>query len=189
MRESTEYELRIEETHETFETWTQQPFISENLRSQLSQENVLLVPRRGYFTESDILYFPQGTEELLRFFRESDVKGLSVDICIEDEDFKTLTLHADILTITEVVVTSVLARLVANLISDHIKHRLGKRKDEAIVVSKLTVCDEIAKRSVEFSYKGPAPQYRGVMNNALKEITTHMRDSATASHINGDSDE
>ena len=153
-------------SRESIESWCNRPYIGDALRDQLLRANVLLVPIEGFRERTDPM-FPQGTEELLQFLRESPDEDIKVDICIEDQDYRELALHFDLLVLAGAVVTLVVAPVVADLISEYIKRHLGSREPEAIVKSELIVYDEISGRSVRLSYEGPASAYRDTMANAI----------------------
>lgn len=173
--------LVVQDSQESIQTWTSRSYISDELREQLSKANVLVVPNEGYGDRADLVYFPGGTEELFHFLRESVQENLFVGICIEDEDYKELVLHVDLVIIAGFVVTSLVAPLAVDLIAEYIKRRVGKREAETEVRSKLTVCDEITGRSVHFSYEGPASEYRDVMVNAIQE-PSEQKGLASSSH-------
>ena len=155
-----------ESSLESIESWCNRPYIGDALRGQILKANVLLVPIEGFRERTDPM-FPQGTEDLLQFLRESPNEDIKADICIEDEDYRELALHFDLLVLAGAVVTLVVAPIVADLISEYIKRRLGSREPETIVRSELIVYDETTGRSVRLSYEGPASAYRDTMGNAI----------------------
>jgi hypothetical protein len=163
--------LVIENTEESISTWASRPYITEGLHQQLLEANFLIVPNEGYGDRADLVYFPVGTERLFGFLRGSTQEGLSVDICIEDEDYKEVALHADLMIIARFVVTSLVAPLAVKLIAEYIKDRIKGRQKEIEVRSKLVVNDSTTGRSVKLSYEGPATEYRDVMVKALQELS------------------
>lgn len=173
--ESTQPTLIMEDSRESLRTWINRPYISDELRQQLSKANVLVVPSEGYVDRADLIYFPVGTEELFHALLESDQENLSVDICIEDEDYKELAVHADWITIGAIVAELLVVPLIVELIAEYIKRRVRKPETETQVRSKLTVCDEKTGRSVHFSYEGPVSQYRDVMLHAIQELGRQQR--------------
>lgn len=166
---SKEPTLVVETSQESIYSWINRPYISDALRAQLSKANVLLVPTEGFCERADLV-FPVGTEELFQFLRESQRENLLVDICIEDKDYKELALHADLLIIASFVVTSIAAPVVADLITEYIKRRLGLHETDSIVRSELTVYDEKTGRSVRLSYEGPASEYHARVVTAIRNL-------------------
>jgi hypothetical protein len=163
--------LAIESTEESIATWASRPYITKELHQQLLKANFLIVPNEGYGDRADLVYFPVGTEQLFGFLRGSTLEGLSVDICIEDEDYKEVALHADLMIVAGFVVTSLVAPLAVELIAEYIKDRAKRRQREIEVRSKLVVNDSTTGRSVKLSYEGPATEYRDVMVKALQELS------------------
>ena len=161
--------LVVKASDESISAWIKRPYISQSLREELSKANVLIVPNEGYHKRANLLCFPAGTEELLLFLREQREEGLVVDICIEEQDYKELPLHADWLIIADIMVRHIAAPLVVILIVEYIKRQSGKRMPKTEVRAKLTVQDEGTGRSVDFSYEGPATEFRDVMMNALEQ--------------------
>ncbi len=66
-------EFNVENTEETFATWINKPFIPNELKSELSNANLLIIPREGFGDIDDPL-FPTGTEEILTIFKEASDK-------------------------------------------------------------------------------------------------------------------
>lgn len=165
-----EAKLEVKRSDDTLQTWIEKPFISEVLRHELRQANVLLVPKKGYFTEPDILNFPENTEEFFRYLKTSSKDEVKVDICIDDDDFTTLIQHADIVTLASIVMTVVVAPICINIISDFILQSIRRNKDEARVRSEVTIYDPGSGKSYNYHYDGPASTYRKVMNEAIERI-------------------
>jgi len=180
--------LEIEESDSNLNTWISKPFVGNELRQQLRQANVLLVPQTGYFTDQETLNFPKGTEEFFLFLKEHSESKLCVDICVEDDDFTTLIQHADILTIASIVMTVVVAPITINLISDFIIQRLKRRYDDGRVISEITIYDEAAGKSFKCYYNGPATAYREVMNKAVMQICENSTSPSVRVIVDGNPD-
>ena len=162
--------LIVELSQETFQTFINRPYISSELRERLSGANVLLIPNEGYGGKKELVYFPSGTAELFHFLEERKTENLNVDICIEEKDYKEVALHFDWLMLASFVVTSLVAPLIVNLLTEYIKKRQGKREPDTIVKHTLVVCDEKEGRYVCLSYEGPAPKYHDTMLNAISNL-------------------
>jgi len=161
--------LQVKTTSETFEYWLEQPFISNELRNLLSGKTLLLTPQNGH-GDSEVLCFPTGTEDLLRFLRDNQTEDLSVDICIEDEDYRELSLHSDLLILAGVIMTLVAAPVAVNVISHWIIKRLGSRVEQTDLKCEITVVDN--NRSIHFKYDGAASAFRETLLNALNDTNT-----------------
>jgi len=163
--------LIIQPSTESFRSWIARPYIGEDLRLQLAKANVLIIPSEGFGDRSDLVYFPQGTEELLQFIRTSGHSELSVDICCEQRKYQELALHSALLIIGAFVVSGLVAPIVVNVVSDLIKRRLGSRDANANVRSQMIAHNERTGVSVSLSYEGPASAYRSDMLKALETLS------------------
>ncbi len=157
----------VEDSAESIETWTSRPYISDGLRQQLSKANVLIVPMEGYVNHADVVYFPNGTDELFHFLRGVKNSGLVVDICIEDDDYKELALYADVTTIATIFVSCFVAPLLVRLIADYINRRANRRSAQTEVRARLVSFDVETGRAISFSFEGPPTEYRRAMELAL----------------------
>jgi hypothetical protein len=162
--------LQIKESDQSFSTWVNQPNISPVVRGSLQGVDILFIPEKGYAGREDLLFFPEGTEELVQFIGQHKPSGLSVGVCIEEEDYKELARYADILIIAGAVATSLVAPVLVNLISDYIGRRLGTKKDDAVVKWSLTIEDKRSERFLKCSYDGPAETFKETMSDALEKI-------------------
>jgi hypothetical protein len=161
--------LSVSITEQNIDYWLSQPFISNKLRDQLKSANTLIIPNRGY-SDVSIWYFPEGTEDVLRFLKARESNGLNIDICIEDSDFKELALHADVFTLPEFVVQSIVVPLLISLLVEYVKHRFQSRIDTGVVKSKVTITDASGKRSVTVDYSGRANEFEKVVGETIKLI-------------------
>lgn len=162
---SIRHTLVVRPSDETIDTWINRPYVSNELRGQLSAANVLLVPTED--EQASRVYFPAGTERFFRFLQTSEQQSLSVDICIGDKDYQELALYADWLIIADLVVKVVVAPVVVYLICDYLEQRLGRRA-QTQVKSRLTIQETGSERStIQIDYEGPASEYRDVATEAL----------------------
>ena len=157
----------VEPSAESLETWRRRAYISEELCGKLASANALIVPSEGYTDHPDWVYFPNGTEELYHFLQEKRDEALNIEICIEDNGFNELALHADILQIAAFVVENLVAPTAVALIAEYIVHRLKNRLKETDVQSTLTIQETAEGRSIQIHYKGPAEKYLPEMRKAL----------------------
>jgi hypothetical protein len=156
----------IEPSKETIRSWATRPYINAELRERLERSNVLVVPEESY-AGKDIVFFPEGTEQLVAFIKGRTPPSLSIEVCIEDSDYKELSRYADLVIIASFVATSLMAPLVVNLVTEYLTRRLGRREKETNVRWSLTVQDEKTGRSIEYKYEGPPGDLRDQMNQAL----------------------
>jgi len=157
-----EDEFNINFTEECFDYWINQSFITDELKNELKNADILLIPQIG-FRDIDIPVFPVKTEELFTFLRKksSDVK---IDICIEDKDYRELALHYDLITIGAFVVTSIALPVLVNLLSDYIKSKISLNSGRVIKVS-LIVENKKEKTSKKISYEGKPENFDSIIKS------------------------
>lgn len=162
-----EDQLVEETTEENFGYWLNRPFVSEELRNELRDANVLIVPAEGVRDRTDP-NFPNGTEDLLAFLKDNVRDGIVPDICIEDKDFKALALHDATLIIGAFVVTSLVAPIAVDLVSKYLEQKIGLDKaEETKVKFKMTIV-ETDGTSKKLSYDGPAKTFEKTIGDRLK---------------------
>lgn len=169
-----DYSLTKELTSETIEAWSNRSYISKELQKKLARADALIVPNEGYDDDADLRYFPEGTEDLVSFLQRNIKEDQYVDVCIEEGDYKELAQHADLLIIAGAVVTTIFAPLFVNLVTEYIKHRVGKRADDTTVKTSLTISDRRNGKSITLTYDGPASTYEKIMLGAVNESVKEL---------------
>ncbi len=154
-------------TDKNFDYWLNRPFVSEELRRDLKNANLLIVPTEGV-RDRDDLNFPNGTEDLLSYLKDTAQDGVVPDICIEDKDFKALALHDATIIIGTFVVTALMAPIAVSLISKYLERKIGLDKaEETKVKFKMTVVESDGS-SKKLSYDGPAKTFEKTFGERLK---------------------
>lgn len=168
----SEPSLRIETTDKAFDYWLERPYV-EGLKHELAASNLLLVPQES-FRGFDEPVFPVKTEEFLAELRESAPEAVSVDICIDDESYKELALHFDVIVLAGVVVTTVVAPIAVNLISEVLKKRLlgAPEAEKAVAKGQITVVETEngRTRAATIVFEGPAANVKEQLDGALKQL-------------------
>lgn len=163
----SENDLTIIPTGEGFEFWLTQKYISTELKKTLEKSDILIIPQIG-FRESPDPVFPVKTEELFNFMKnKSDI----IDICIDDEDYKEIALHSDLLIIATFLVSSVVLPVLVNILSDYIKNKLfSDKSDRAIKVS--IIVQNKQGTSKKITYEGKPENF----DNTIKSIENLLED-------------
>lgn len=82
------------ESSDNFETWLNKPFVSQELRESLSSTSILILPTEG-FRDHDLPLFPIKTGDLFAFLKAEAPEGYSVEVCVNEEEYKEIALHSD----------------------------------------------------------------------------------------------
>jgi hypothetical protein len=166
--------IEIKETTQALDYWLSQPYLSGDVRKNLANAKVILVPEEG-FRDRDVRVFPVGTEEFFNELREKLPDDLLLEIAIKDDDYKEVALHSAVLILGGLVVTGVtlvVLPVLVNVVSEYVNRRLYSDKDraEAIVRWELTVVD--GSRAAKISNEGPAIDFQSEMERAISELPT-----------------
>ncbi|MFA5858674.1 MAG: hypothetical protein WC955_06375 [Elusimicrobiota bacterium] len=165
---TNETEYIVEESKETFSTWIDRPYIPNELKTQLFKANVLIVPREGFREHSEPV-FPTGTEELLNFLRDNMDKGIVPDICSTDQDYREFALHDTWIIIGSFIVTSIVAPIIVDLISEYIKKRWTSKENHTNIKVELTVVEKDGHAS-RLLYEGSANDFNKSVKPTLKSL-------------------
>ncbi|MCL6633231.1 MAG: hypothetical protein K6T63_11440, partial [Alicyclobacillus herbarius] len=170
LRHSFDEETELSVTHGniTFDTWLTKPFINQDLRERLKSANVLILPREGFGDYCGPL-FPEGTEELFEYLRANSPEELIVDACIADDDFKTLSLHSDLIRLGAFLVSSVVLPVFLNLISSYVFEKVYSRKDDALVEFEMTVV-RAGEVSTSVKFKGPVDTFKSTLCDKIDDL-------------------
>jgi len=159
--------LTIKDDAHGFGYWLERPYVSAELREQLVQANVLIVPVER-FRQHEGPLFTTGTEELFHFLRAQSPGGVVVDICIEDNDYQEYSLHDATIEIAHLVIGSLVLPLVVHVLWRFIEKRLTKGR--GTVKAELTVVEPDGQAST-LRYDGPAEEF----NQALQKLGSGER--------------
>ena len=120
--------LTISDSSDNFQTWINKTFIPENLRNSLVKASVLILPEESFRNETYPL-FPVTTDQLFQYLR-INLPENSVDLCIDDSNYRELALHSDYKRIGKFIVVAAFIPVFINCLSNYITETYIK-KDEA----------------------------------------------------------
>jgi hypothetical protein len=159
------------DTDKDFRYWSSVAGLSGETRANILRADIVVVPYEGFRDHPGPL-FPAGTAELFQFLKDNLPSGNEAELAVEDEDFRELSLHYDLVTIASCVVKAVAEPIVVKLMADWIAKRLGNRLNSSEVRASLTIVhtDGDQSKSVQFSYDGPAATFETVVKDALDKV-------------------
>ncbi len=160
--------MQLQSSTDTLKKWVASDFLSNETKANLAKAKVLLVPQRGYLGETG-WFFPSGTEVLLSYFRANN-QGGSIDICIEDSNYREVDLRSDTIWLPEFVLVALVAPTFVGLLVEYLKHRLGSKFDSSTVKTTITITDEDKGRSVKLSYNGKASEFDKIVGETLRLV-------------------
>jgi Zn-dependent peptidase ImmA (M78 family)/transcriptional regulator with XRE-family HTH domain len=161
---------QIQETTESPVTWAQRPFICADLRPKVASAAILLVPSEGYGDRRDLRFFPSGSSNLYAFLKQELPEGTAIEACINDDDYREVARHASVLYLASLVVTTVAAPLLVNLITEYIKAKIAGRGEATTLQTSVTFHNREKGRSIRLDYNGPATAFRDTALDVLARM-------------------
>ncbi len=156
--------LEFEDTNRDRDFWVSRPDLNEETRQSLRAADILIVPE-GDDYQGEGIYFPEGTIE---FYHYLLAENAAVEVAANDDDFKEVARHFDLVILGGFVVTSVVLPLFVNLLSKHLENRLLNPEKSAIRIA-LTVqnSDGSAKH---LNYEGPVNEFESQIKPLFQEV-------------------
>jgi hypothetical protein len=169
----------VQPTDQGYEYWRTRPYLSDETRDAVKNAPVLIVPTEG-FREQDIRVFPVQTEELFHFLREKMPPEATVEIVINDKDYKELALHGALLIVGSIVAggaTLFAIPVLVNVVSEYINRRLFTENEQKTtdVRWELTVVD--GTKATKLTYEGPAIDFRTEMLTAIAQLPSSQTEN------------
>lgn len=158
--------LKAHISNQTLSNWVSHSNLSANLKTKLQNVNVLLIPRIGYLPDDKTPVFPSGTSDIFQFIKSNKTDAIIIDAGTDDESYKELGLHFDVMSIVNMIVHIEVAREVfGGLVVEYITSKLGNRASETNLQMKFSIQED--DTVVDFSYDGPASQYKDTIKTTL----------------------
>ena len=159
-----ENELIVKESSDSFQNWIAKDYISRELKNELKQADVLIVPIEN-FRGIDNPVFPEGTEQLYTYLMKqfSSNDEYNIDICIDDEDYMELALHDDLINLGYFVLTIGVAPIFVNLISDYISNKFLSYSQDRKIKTSISIVEDDGS-SKEIKYEGDIEHFSSVID-------------------------
>jgi len=159
-----ENELIVEKSTNSFENWITKDYISSELKNELKQADILIVPIEN-FRGIEEPAFPEGTEQLFTYLKKqfSSNHKYNIDICIEDEDYMELALHNDLINLGYFILTIGVAPIFVNLISDYISSKLFSSNKDRKIKTSISIIENDGT-SKEITYEGNIEHFDSVID-------------------------
>jgi hypothetical protein len=157
--------VEITTTNEDFYFWSARDCVPCAQRDEIAHSDILIVPEL-YNTDGATKewVFPVGTRELVKTVRERSLKRTVV--CSDPAHYRELARHGELLVIGAFVVTSLVAPILVNIVSEVINEHLRKKRiQDAEVRIEITVVQETTSRRLRYS--GPAKLVDQTLRNNL----------------------
>lgn len=151
-------ELIIKENTTTFDDIYLKDYFPKELSADIKKANLLILPYEN-FRDFDKPIFPEETMNFFHFVREKGDSSLITDICISDEEYSELELHADLIIVPMMIVSSFIVPVAVNVVSDYINSKRESRNKNEDLKVKVTFTVVENDSSKTFEYEGDADKF------------------------------
>ena len=159
-----ENSLTITDGEYLFEDIYKKPYFPSDHQADIEKANMLILPYENFRGRSEPL-FPEETFRLFKYITEkSNGTELHAEICISDDEYKELELHADIINIAQIVIEFVVFPILTGILASYFYDKIKSfnRKDIDARV-KITVTK--GKRSRQIQYEGNIENFEKAMRS------------------------
>lgn len=153
----------------TFENIFEMPYIPRELMDSIKKSDILLLPYTN-FKGREEKFFPEETYKFYDYLIEKGKEnGLDSEICISDDEYNELELHADVINIANIIVQWAVFPVLASMVANYLCEKI-KQYNKTDINTKVNI-------SVEKNGKSKTIHYEGTIENfesAMKSIDEHI---------------
>lgn len=123
-----EQKLTVTDVDTNFESIYEKDYIPQKYIEDIKQANVLIIPNEGFRNKKGV-FFPECTSDFYQFLKNTS--EIKTEICIDDDEFEKLELHADIVYVATLIVQyavfPVVTGMIASYLYDKVKSMTKKK--------------------------------------------------------------
>lgn len=135
----------------------------------IKEADILLIPSKN-FREFNGYLFPEETMSFFNYLKDNCQKeNTNVDICISDDDYNELELHADLVKLATTCVTVVALPIFINIASSYLYDKFKNSHEDNQRVQ-ITINVEKDGSSKSINYDGPVKEF----NSTMKSISENL---------------
>ncbi|WP_147487896.1 hypothetical protein [Burkholderia pseudomallei] len=143
--------LNVSDSDKNLQYWLAQPYVNEDLATQIKRADVLVLPWEDFRPDEPVL-FPNGSTDFYRRLAIA-VGSERVTLVATPDLYREIALHANVWRFPALFVTVVALPILVNVISSEIDSRLHHKDDK---VELNLVVSAANHHCVQIDYKGPA---------------------------------
>lgn len=158
-------ELVISRSNLNFEKIYSKSYFPSELEEDMKKANLLLIPFEEVSTNEGPV-FPEETNKLYEYIKNYDNKELVGEICISDDDYVEVELHADLITLAHIIVDIAVFPITVTLIGNYLECKIEGRENKSDVKAKVNLTVVAGDKSINISYEGDADKFEETINAA-----------------------
>ena len=161
-----EKKIKVSEINVNFNSLKNEDYFPNEYEKELLSANVILLPdmRPNY----DNPVFPEQTKKLYDYFIDNSSEIFRPSICISDNQYYELQLHADFLIIATILVKFIVFPTLASLLAKYIYDSFKSKHNDLIVKTKFYVEKNGITKKIE--YEGKAEDFEQVIKSSVENF-------------------
>ena len=165
-----------EDVTQGLQYWRQNEKLSNEVRQELTDANVLFVPLKGDRDGEDNIdsgkVFAPDAERFFKYLLDSAKKQIKADMCVNDGEYRKLSLYAEPITLTvigTIVISSIIAPVIKDLIIDFIrKNRSESSKNSEFRITLIIDNEDGFIREIQCS--GPSVEIEKALPRMIDQV-------------------
>ena len=163
-----EKKIQVTDVDINFESIYEKDYIPKKYIEDIKQANVLIIPNEG-FREKKGYFFPECTSEFYHYLRSQT--GVKTEICIDDDEFKKLELHADIVYVATLIVQYAILPIVTSMIASYLYDKVkSMNKGKSETNTNVHIIVEKNGKSKKIDYEWTIENFEDAMKTVEKTI-------------------
>lgn len=161
--------LTVENSQISFQKIFTKDFLAADRSLSLRNANVILLPLENYREEIP-LCFHHGTRSLYLYFKQNHPE-IALDLCVNSNDFKELSLHSDEFRLGAFILESILAPTFVTILSHYIINTLFAKKEDKVNVDLIVLKEKSNEEGVKIRYRGSPVEMELEINTQIELYT------------------
>lgn len=165
--ESNNYSYEITSETEGLQFWKQNQELSEELRQDLANANVIFVPAKRYLNTTE-KFFEPNAEDLFEYLNKKADGEIKVDICVDEGKYSKLAYFSEpgtLISIGTIIVSSFVLPLVKDLLIGYLRE---KPKDSE---TRLNLVVDNNKGFIrKLNYSGPPDKLQEILPSICQNL-------------------
>ncbi|MDO0823321.1 hypothetical protein [Desulfosporosinus nitroreducens] len=155
--------LEVNKVNFDLEPYLEKHIRNDELAKEIRNADIVLIPYNNFREINGPIF----SEETVRFYAylTDNLGGRTVEICVEEEDYKEIALHDETFNLGIMFLNGMLLPVLVNIISEYIKSLRGEKRANV----KVTVVQREENSYREFKYEGDSRYVVETVETYLKK--------------------
>jgi hypothetical protein len=160
-------QLQVTDDLTTIASLMKKEYYPKVFSGEIQASNVVLIPEEN-FRDLNYPVFPEQTMKFYDFLKDNKSDKFKPTICIDDDGFCEIEMHADFITLSTIIILHVALPILTKLIASYLYDVLRRRRVDLKV--EISIIVEKEGKSKKIDYKGKAEDFEKCINVISEKI-------------------